>query len=89
MKKVRIWVLLASFLSIFLLSCEIGLGAAVDTTAPVISISNPPVDAVVRDAFAFSGSYSDDGTVIAASITLSGVNVSGSYTFGGSLSGTT
>ncbi|NLC92218.1 MAG: hypothetical protein GX677_01930, partial [Treponema sp.] len=89
MKKIRIWVLLASFLSIFLLSCEIGLGAAVDTTAPVISISNPPVDAVVRDAFAFSGSYSDDGTVIAASITLSGVNVSGSYTFGGSLSGTT
>ncbi len=44
-------------------SCEIGLGAAVDTQPPKIEIQNPPVDAVIRDNFALGGIYDDDGSI--------------------------
>lgn len=44
-------------------SCEIGLGAAVDTQPPKIEIQNPPVDAVIRDNFALGGTFDDDGSI--------------------------
>ena len=51
-------------------SCEIGLGGAVDTQPPKITITNPPVDAVIRDNFAISGTYDDDGTIKSVSAVL-------------------
>ena len=61
MKKLN-FVLLSLF--IFLtLSCEIGLGSSVDTEAPSLEILNPPSDAVIRDKFAISGKWKDDGSL--------------------------
>lgn len=37
------------------LSCDIGLGHAVDTEAPSLTIEYPPASAVVMDNFKLSG----------------------------------
>ena len=60
----------AGLLISFFSSCEIGLGAAVDTQPPTISINNPPVDSVIRDNFALGGIYDDDGTIKSVTATL-------------------
>ena len=44
-------------------SCEIGLGSAVDTQPPAVSITYPPSLAVIRDSFVLSGTWSDDQKV--------------------------
>ena len=49
-------------LSIFY-SCEVGLGPAVDTQPPSITIEKPEVDMVIRNQFVMSGAWSDDGTI--------------------------
>ena len=64
-------ILLCSFLLVVgTLSCQIGLGEAVDTVAPTIIIQNPPLDSIVRDDFLISGEYEDDGSIEYCSITL-------------------
>lgn len=71
MKKVR-FLSLISFVGLVLFgfiftfnSCEIGLGAAVDTQAPVIEFASDTVGigAVIRDSFMVYGEWSDDGTI--------------------------
>ena len=59
------------FGSIFFLSCEIGLGASVDTEAPNLEIQNPSPDAIIRGAFKIGGIWSDDGTIENVSVKLS------------------
>ena len=61
MKKITIALL--ALISLFTISCEIGLGAAVDTEPPSIEIQTPPVDSVIRDKFAIAGTWSDDGSI--------------------------
>src|SRR5574344_120347 len=61
-------VFLAAVISV--LSCEVGLGASVDTETPSVSITYPPVDAAIRDSFVLSGDCSDDKAVTAASISV-------------------
>ncbi len=61
MKKFAIALLM--ILSIISVSCEIGLGASVDTEPPALTIQNPPVDSIIRDDFAISGIWSDDGYI--------------------------
>ena len=54
------------FVLIFLvsiISCEIGLGSAVDTQPPSVSISYPPSLSVIRDSFVFAGNWNDDRTI--------------------------
>ena len=67
----RLLLALVALFSILSISCEIGLGASVDTDPPSLSIKNPPVDAVIRDDFAISGTWSDDGTIASVSVELS------------------
>nr|MCR5081568.1 hypothetical protein [Treponema sp.] len=43
-----------------ILSCDIGLGHAVDTEAPSLTIEYPPASAVVMDSFKLSGTWRDD-----------------------------
>ncbi len=50
-------------LLLFFTSCEIGLGPAVDTQAPGITIEKPEVDMVIRQKFIISGTWTDDGTI--------------------------
>ena len=69
----RFGALVSGTLAAFLLllnftSCEIGLGPAVDTQAPDISFSEDDAtridsNAVIRDKFAITGDWADDGTI--------------------------
>ena len=64
--------------SIFFLSCEIGLGASVDTEAPQLEIQNPSPDAIIRGAFKIGGIWSDDGTIETVTVKLSRTDGKGS-----------
>lgn len=68
MKKLGVFVLLISV--IFFSSCEIGLGASVDTESPSLEITNPPSDAVIRDSFAIQGTWNDDGAISAVTLEM-------------------
>lgn len=61
--------------STYFSSCEVGLGGAVDTQPPKIEINNPPIDAVIRDNFALSGTYSDDGKIDSVSVALKRIDI--------------
>lgn len=66
-----------SILFIFI-SCEIGLGASVDTEAPQLEIQNPSPDAIIRGAFKIGGIWSDDGTIETVTVKLSRTDGKGS-----------
>lgn len=68
MKKLSVFLL--SIFILLILSCEIGLGASVDTEAPTLEITNPPADAVIRDTFAVTGSWNDDGSISSVSLEM-------------------
>ncbi len=73
MKKNNYFAKASFFGLIFLvsiISCEIGLGSAVDTEPPSVVIETPKVDAVIRDVFAITGRWSDDGSISDVSATL-------------------
>ena len=53
-----------------IISCEVGMGAAVDTAIPTIEISYPPKNAIIRDTFIAAGICSDDLGVTSVSVTL-------------------
>ena len=57
-------------ISFFILACNIGLGEAVDTQVPRLSIETPPVDAIIRDNFAIGGTWNDDGELDSVEIIL-------------------
>lgn len=56
----------------FFAACEIGLGSSVDVEAPKIDFSENTLasGAVVRDAFAVFGSWTDDGSIGSINATL-------------------
>ena len=49
---------------------DIGLGEAVDTEPPSMTIENPQPSVIIRDAFQISGTFSDDGTISALKVEL-------------------
>ena len=61
--SVFVFTLCFTFLFSLFTACEIGLGSAVDTQAPGLAIDSPKVDSVIRDVFAITGRWSDDGTI--------------------------
>ncbi len=77
MKK-QVLVLLV-VLSLFVFSCEIGLGAAVDVAVPTSGISYPPQNAVVRDTFVAAGSCEDDQGVKSVKVTVIDTESNKSY----------
>ncbi|WP_407396447.1 hypothetical protein [Treponema sp.] len=56
------------------LSCDIGLGEAVDVSAPTLTISYPPSGAVIRDSFVLAGECKDD--VMITNVNVRVVNTS-------------
>lgn len=80
MKNVKFFgVLLVVLLSGFIFgSCEIGLGSAVDTEPPSVSIETPGVDVVIRDSFAIRGTWSDDGEIDSLTAVLERTDGNGS-----------
>ena len=65
---------------ISIVSCEIGLGSAVDVADPTISVSYPPKNAVVRDTFVAAGECSDDMGISSVKVSL--VNTETKQTYG-------
>ena len=61
------------------LACEIGLGSSVDTETPVVEISTPPSDAVIRSDFAITGSWSDDGDIQDLTVSFKSLTTDASY----------
>lgn len=57
-------------LSVFILSCEVGLGESVDTEAPKISITYPDAKSVIKDRFVLAGECSDDRMVSSVQVTI-------------------
>ncbi|MGN0738306.1 hypothetical protein [Treponema porcinum] len=58
----------------FFASCDVGLGESVDTVAPSVEITYPPANSVIRSAFAFAGTCSDDKGVASVSVTVLGTD---------------
>ena len=71
--------LISVFAALFFTTCEIGLGAAVDTEAPVIEISGPLAGAIIRDTFSIHGTWTDDGEVKAVTLSLKDTETQKSY----------
>lgn len=74
-------------LSLFVMfsACDIGLGGAVDTEAPTGTISSPGVNAVIRDAFAIKGTWKDDGSISAVTLSLKNINTNKVLTYNGKI----
>ena len=66
------------------ISCEVGLGEAVDVAAPVVKIATPPTAAVIRDTFAIAGTWSDDGSIKSLEVTLKNTGTKKEYAVSGS-----
>src|SRR5574344_92161 len=52
------------------ISCEVGLGASVDTQPPAVSVTYPPANAVIRGTFTLAGECSDDKSLSSVTVTL-------------------
>lgn len=74
--KFLLRVLSVCFISVLIPTCDVGLGEAVDTTAPTLSISYPPDSAVIRDWFVIAGSCDDDKLVTSVSVNLTNIKTS-------------
>lgn len=80
MRKSSLFVLcLISFVSAFFISCEVGLGKAVDTSAPSVEIEAPEADFIVREKFVMSGVCSDDQGVVSIKVSLLNTTTHKSY----------
>ena len=53
-----------------LVSCEVGLGSAVDVQTPELAITYPATGSIISDKFALSGTCSDDGKIKSITITI-------------------
>ena len=69
----------ALVIALFTVSCEIGLGPAVDTQAPVLTIDYPPTNAVIRSTFQLSGSCDDDDSVASVQVSLRNTTTEETY----------
>ena len=58
--KNKFFALFGLVLTVLFASCEVGLGSAVDTAAPTVSIEYPPKGAIIRDSFVMSGKCNDE-----------------------------
>ncbi len=81
MKKIfRTTILAALGLSVLtVLSCEIGMGAAVDIAKPTVEITYPPKNAIIRQTFTVAGTCADDLELKAVNVTVQNVSTKENY----------
>ena len=60
-------------------SCEVGLGEAVDTEKPNVTIENPTAASVIRDIFTMSGECSDETGLKSVTVTLRNTSTNVEY----------
>lgn len=63
MIKRNLFVLFSIFMALFLASCDVGLGSAVDTEPPTLTIDYPQSGSIIKDSFILAGSCKDDVAV--------------------------
>ena len=51
-------------------SCEVGLGASVDTQPPTVDIQEPAADFIVREKFTMKGNCADEQGLQSVTVTL-------------------
>ena len=71
--------LIISTAALIFASCEIGLGDAVDTSAPTVDIVYPPKHAVIRESFLLAGNCNDDISVEAVKVSLTNTSTKTNY----------
>lgn len=62
-----------------LLSCDVGLGAAVDTQAPTLNVTYPATLSTVRGQFVFGGTCADDQKVTSVTVIAHNSELGKSY----------
>lgn len=72
-------IVITSLIALFVLSCNIGLGEAVDTANPTVEISYPPKNAVIRESFVAAGTCDDDLALDYVNITLTNLSTKTIY----------
>ena len=79
-KPLSVVVSLLSFISLFFFfGCQVGLGEAVDTAAPTISITYPPAASTIRDTFVLSGICDDDRAVTSVTVEIRNTDMNQSF----------
>ena len=73
MKKTRFFVLFLLF-SLLYTACDVGLGSAVDTEPPILTIDYPSSASVIRDSFILAGTCKDDVKVTRVAVTVRGLS---------------
>jgi len=80
-----VWVAIATFFLVTsitsVMSCQIGLGASVDTEAPTLKITYPPSSAVIKGSFTFAGTCDDDLGVTAIAVTVTNTESSKTWSY--------
>ncbi|HAH61484.1 MAG TPA: hypothetical protein DCL73_05245 [Treponema sp.] len=71
--------LLAVIIFIPLASCQVGLGAAVDTEAPTVEITYPPASAVIKGTFVLAGTCDDDRGISSIKVTVKNTDTDTTY----------
>lgn len=59
-----------AFSAVVFSACDVGLGEAVDTMPPVVGITLPTADYIIKDEFVMSGTCSDDKGVVSVEVSL-------------------
>lgn len=74
----------AIFGAVLLTTCTVGLGDSVDTKAPAVSITYPPVQSIIKNTFTLRGTASDDNELVGVRLTITNTGVvdSSGYTTG-------
>lgn len=63
----------------FFASCDVGLGEAVDTMPPTVSIELPSAGYIIRDSFVMNGTCSDESGVASVEISLKNTSTKKTY----------
>lgn len=59
-----------AFFAVVFSACDVGLGEAVDAMPPVVGITLPTADYIIKDEFVMSGTCSDDKGVVSVEVSL-------------------
>lgn len=60
----------AIFGAVLFTTCTVGLGDSVDTKAPAVSITYPPVQSIIKNTFTLRGTASDDNELVGVRVTI-------------------
>ncbi len=75
--------LLTTAAALWWTTCEVGLGEAVDTMAPTVSVSNPIASSICAGPVTISGTCGDDKGISSINIVLTNTNTGAKFNYSG------